>query len=386
MHVDGRSRVLERLQLPQPLGKMLAADCDRVRRAHDWRRVVQRLDEGSPSAPRRMARRLAAVCLTATLVGAASLWFTQAAPRSVTALGSGPRASASPSSAPPAPALVASVTPSLAASGELKLADGSVFDRLFVDELTTPDTRVTFEDASSITAVAANTLLEALAITEREVVLRLVHGAIDVSVTKGGARKWIVEAGELRVEVVGTRFTLSRSALRVAVSVVEGVVLVRSTRLPDGVERLTAGQHRQLTPAPAAGPRPNAEQLLRSADAARRAGDWRLAKQELERVINAFPNDPRSGVAAFQRGVVMQQMGTPPTQLIGAFEAALVKARGHSLRQDCYWRLVLALEAAGDTESARMRAEQALREYPGGRHATEFRRRVGPVLPPHTSP
>lgn len=381
MQVNDHSRVLDQLELPQPLAKVLTPDANASRQAHNWQRITQRIDGGAPGS-RRMDWRLASVCLMATLVGTTALWFTQADPQNAMILAPVRPVGAAPVAQDVDP-FVSSFEP---AKGELRLVDGTEFKRLLVDDPLTSETRVTFEDASSITATAANTLVDALALTDRDVILRLAHGAIDVHVIKGGTRKWVIEAGELRVEVIGTRFSLSRSTTRVAVSVLEGVVLVRSPRLADGVERLTPGQHRELTIAASTSLEPGAEQLLQSADAARKAGNLPLAKQRLERLVSAFPTDALSGVAAFQRAVVMQQMGMPPGRLVGAFEAALRRARGHSLRQDCYWRLILALEASGNTEGARIQAQRALREYPDSRYAKEFQHRVRPVAPNPTSP
>src|SRR5690606_40184718 len=67
--------------------------------------------------------------------------------------------------------------------------------------------------------------------------------------------------------------------------------------------------------------------------------------------------------------------GAPAAEVAAAFENALSKAHGQSLRQDCYWRLVLTLERAGELERAKLRAQDSLREYPNGRYAPELLRR-----------
>jgi len=222
--------------------------------------------------------------------------------------------------------------------------------------------------------------------TERDVVLRLVRGVIDVHVIKGGTRRWLVEAGALSVEVVGTRFTVDRSPERVSVRVRQGSVLVRSGKLAERVEQVQAGQEisvptaseaRQVPTAnrkpPVPAERPSVDALFARADRARLDGQLDVASQALARVLQQFPTDARVGLAAYQLAVIKEQQGQAAAEVARAFARALAQAEGASLRQDCHWRLVRVLGRAGSEQASRRAAERALAEYPNGRYADRLR-------------
>src|SRR5690606_30409094 len=100
--------------------------------------------------------------------------------------------------------------------------------------------RVVLSDGSAI-ELAEQSSLEVLS-NDREsfvTVLRQGRGTFDVK--PGGSRRWRIEAGPVEVEVVGTRFTVERSADQVFVHVERGAVLVRGNTVPDRVQRLNAG-------------------------------------------------------------------------------------------------------------------------------------------------
>src|SRR5690606_20234508 len=99
--------------------------------------------------------------------------------------------------------------------------------------------RVVLSDGSAI-ELAEQSSLEVLS-NDREsfvTVLRQGRGTFDVK--PGGSRRWRIEAGPVEVEVVGTRFTVERSADQVFVHVERGAVLVRGNTVPDRVQRLNA--------------------------------------------------------------------------------------------------------------------------------------------------
>jgi transmembrane sensor len=265
--------------------------------------------------------------------------------------------------------------------------------------------RLAFEDGSSIGA-KPGTRVEALAMTARDVTLRLVRGSIDVHVDVGGPRRWTIETGVLSVEVVGTKFTVERYSDRVGVRVSHGAVLVRSGELSERVERLAAGQELNIAVAaePAAltppdgvdtddvntdevdtnelntprdtSPVPSVEALLQRADAARLSGDLSRAQTVLETVVRQFANDPRAGLAAYQLASVREQQGAPASEVAQAFARALTRARGGSLRQDCHWQLARAQLRAGQLSDSRKTAERALAEYPTGRYAERLERHL----------
>ena len=85
-------------------------------------------------------------------------------------------------------------------------------------------------------------VLEVLRNDARELVTVLRKGRSTFDVRPGGERRWTIEAGLLRVQVIGTRFVVARDERSVRVQVERGVVLVRGAALPDGVRRLGAGE------------------------------------------------------------------------------------------------------------------------------------------------
>jgi transmembrane sensor len=77
--------------------------------------------------------------------------------------------------------------------------------------------------------------------TGRSVAFLLKAGRATFDVVPGGPRRWSIEAGLATVEVIGTRFSVTRSDEQVIVEVERGSVLVRGERVADRVQRLGAG-------------------------------------------------------------------------------------------------------------------------------------------------
>ncbi len=110
-------------------------------------------------------------------------------------------------------------------------------------------------DGSEI-RLAKGARLEPLLSSGSRFELLLRQGSAEFSVTPGGPRRWMIEAGLATVEVVGTVFRVNRTDQGVEVSVSRGTVIVRGERVPDRVQRLTAGHsisvvQKPLAPAPA---------------------------------------------------------------------------------------------------------------------------------------
>jgi len=97
----------------------------------------------------------------------------------------------------------------------------------------------------------------------REVVLSLPEGEVDFFVRPGGSRRWQVETGWVRVEVVGTVFRLERTDLAVVVRVMRGRVRVSGPAVRQDPIELGAGDSRRF-------PRPGLNEGGTDAQASRR--------------------------------------------------------------------------------------------------------------------
>jgi ferric-dicitrate binding protein FerR (iron transport regulator) len=256
--------------------------------------------------------------------------------------------------------------------------------------------RVEFADGSSIEA-SAGTRVESLAATPREFVVLLRRGRAHFSVTPGGPRRWLIETRNARVEVVGTVLSVESQDATARVQVEEGSVLVRSPFLPDGVERVSAGQALELRP-PTAGATPAADapsgaidppqtepsraadsrsssksgrpqsaaQLWEQVDRARRAGQPERAAALLKRLLREYPADSQSALAAFTLGVLeLDRLGLPGSAA-QHFRQAAGSGIPSSLRNDCYLRWARAEQRAGDAEAVRAVARTYANRYPHG--------------------
>jgi transmembrane sensor len=108
-------------------------------------------------------------------------------------------------------------------------------------------------DGSRITVVRG-ARLDVLESSARSVALALRGGRVRFDVRPRGPRTWRIDCGAFAVEVVGTKFVLERGPDDLRVEVLHGAVLVRGEGIPDGVQRLNAGQrlHARAPEPPAA--------------------------------------------------------------------------------------------------------------------------------------
>lgn len=114
--------------------------------------------------------------------------------------------------------------------------------------------------------------------------------------------------------------------------------------------------------------------LLLLADVARLSHHPADAVAPLERLLRVYEKDPRAPLAAFTLGrVLLDELGRPR-------EAAETFARAQQLDpegplyQDALAREVEAWSRAGESERARLRAEEYIRRYPKGRRLRSVRR------------
>jgi len=256
-------------------------------------------------------------------------------------------------------------------------------------------------DGSAIT-LDAGSRLEVLENTAKTFVSVLRRGRGTFAVRPGGPRRWTIEAGLATVEVVGTRFSVTRAPGSVEVSVEHGVVLVRSDLIQDRVQRLTAGQHliihEPLPELPAAasaasmvGPStpalapsaahssapPSLSELLDQADARRRRGDVRGAETALRAALAAHGSDPQAALAAFTLGKLLLDMAGRPGEAATAFARCLSLSPPSALAEDALYRLAEAQARAGDSDAAAATARQYRARYPHGQHERELKRWVG---------
>jgi transmembrane sensor len=229
-------------------------------------------------------------------------------------------------------------------------------------------------------------------------------GAARFSVPHDARRPFVVTAGNVTIEDLGTTFTVryvARDRLNIAVE--EGRVRVRAgdadTEVPEGatlevpVSPVPATAQRPQRPAGTvasswrplaergqyeeaeralrkAGPsavRDDTADLLLAADAARLGGHPADAVPYLQRVVRAHGRDPRAGLAAFTLGrVLLDELGRPSEAAV-AF--AFARSSGGPLAEDALAREVEALSRAGDVTRSRELGQLYRRLYPDGRRA-----------------
>ncbi|RYZ02539.1 MAG: hypothetical protein EOO73_31360 [Myxococcales bacterium] len=279
-------------------------------------------------------------------------------------------------------------------SGQLALSSGRAPVVLFAEQRAEAPR---FDDGSQMT-LERGSRVEVLRNDARSFVTALRRGDVTFDVVPGGKRHWVIEAGELSVEVVGTRFRVERQPQATRVSVEHGVVLVRGERVRGGSVRLTAGQSFELLPlepaepAPPLAPAPSlappapvastarapltpvdpVARHLTEADDARRRGDAASAARHFEAAwSSAAPGDSRRGLAALSL-----------SRLLGAGNAAKsarvlrssLTDMPPALREDAQARLVEAESRAGNVAGARQAAEEYRRLFPAGQRLREVER------------
>jgi transmembrane sensor len=361
-------------RLRAPLTQQLQAHADEATLQRIWGRIGARR-AGSRPAPRRArswAWGLAGAALLLTLALVAARW-------------QGQRFSAS----------------TLASSGALTSRSGQSLSVLGEARRSTHE----LSDGSAIT-LDPGSRLEVLENNSQTFVSVLRSGRGSFSVRPGGPRHWVVEAGLARIEVVGTRFSVARSARGVLVHVDHGIVLVRSKQLQDDVQRLTAGQELLIgpqlpappadpglvpaTPAPVPPPlpepsvssRPNSaptlNALLARATEQRRTGDYRGAEANLRQALAEHSAEPQAALAAFTLGKLLFDVQGRPAEAARAFARCLALAPPNSLAEDAWFRLAEAHAKSGNVAGAATAAREYRTRFPAGRHALDVARWLAP--------
>lgn len=234
--------------------------------------------------------------------------------------------------------------------------------------------------------------------TETRIETVLEAGAAEYSVAPKPARAFIVHAGSVTVEVIGTQFLVENEGERVRVAVTRGKVKVTAggerVELVPGESRWFArGEKAPAAPADAemgrtaAAPSQrerfvdlarrgdygnayqvlarspgavgsSAEDLMLAADAARLSNHPVEALAYLRRVTREHPRDTRAPLSAFTQGrILLSQLGRP-TEAADAFEQARHLAPTGPLASLALARQIEALNRAGQTERARALAAE----------------------------
>lgn len=260
-----------------------------------------------------------------------------------------------------------------------------------------------FEDGSQV-RLEAGARLEVLRNDGRSFVTALRRGDVTFDVQPGGKRHWVVEAGELSVEVVGTRFRVERQAESTRVSVDHGVVLVRGERVTGGSLRLTAGQSFTLqsplaasppsgepSDAVAAPPPPEATgnapavsraavdvvaRELAAADEARRRADAPRAIRHFEAAwSSSAAGDARRGLIALSLArLIISGNPARAAQILRSSLSDMPSA----LEEDARARLVEAESRAGNRPAAQQAADEYRRRFPAGQRLAEVERWSAP--------
>jgi transmembrane sensor len=286
-------------------------------------------------------------------------------------------------------------------------------------------------DGSTAFRLTPNTELALEVDSVAHSVLRLGAGAASFAVQPRGERPFVVRSDPFEVRVIGTKFTLTRSAERaLRVEVSEGKVEVSG---PAGVARLSAGESqvfpaseakpaapesapenlpqslpdaapplpRSSTSNPAAGHwrslahskdyegafaalqreggsavKDEPKDLLLAADVARLSGHPAEAVQHLTGLLRRFPQDSRAASAAFTLGRLHEQSGKPD-RAAQSFARVRTLAPGGPLAEDALAHEVENLARSGQASVARARAEEYLRLYPNGHRVRSIRAHAG---------
>jgi transmembrane sensor len=282
---------------------------------------------------------------------------------------------------------------------------------------------LTLTDGSVVMPLDPASRVLARTVSPRRVELELVSGSARFEVAPNREREFRVQAGQVAITVVGTKFQVDRQGERTAVAVQAGRVRVaweRGEQLLDPGER---GVFPPFEPASPAGTSREAESPLQEtpleprASLARKAPDWRALAEKgdfagayrllhgkgklasltglddlllaadvartsghprdavpyLQRVLVLHAGDARSAVAAFTLGRVSLADLDDPAGAADAFAKARAAAPGGPLAEDALAREIEARFRSGDAERAHKLAEEYVRTWPSGSRAREVR-------------
>jgi transmembrane sensor len=301
-----------------------------------------------------------------------------------------------------------------------------------------PRHSVVFEDGSTADRLDETSAFQMKEASAHRTVIQISRGGGRFEVARNPERVFRVEAGDVAVEVLGTRFSVERLDEQVRVAVERGRVQVlsglgrselgagetelfplhpsldkppepeplipvvavepqepeapRAVRAPPPTKPRAANRvswrasaergdyHQawaQLHQPGAEAVRDLAEELLLAADVARLSNHSSEAVPLLEKMVKDHRKDPRAQLAAFTLGrVLLEELGRPH-EAADAFSTARSLNPTGPMGNDALAREVEAWSRAGDREHARSRAEEYVRMYPQGAQLQMVRRLGG---------
>ncbi|HEX2658234.1 MAG TPA: FecR domain-containing protein, partial [Polyangia bacterium] len=242
-------------------------------------------------------------------------------------------------------------------------------------------------------------------VTPEEIRVALGKGSARFDVEPRHPRRFVVDADDVEVKVVGTRFRVTRieasgsDAARIEVAVERGIVEVRDRQRDGEPHRLRAGERfsmpavsnreaaatappseepmREAAPVRPRAPRSEvthvakaapigARELLEQAQVAWRAGRMAEAAARYEQVLAQHGSDPRAALAALELGRIQMDHLDDPAAAAASLERALKLGPRAAFREDALARLARAYAQLHRTTDCRRARDAYTREYANG--------------------
>jgi hypothetical protein len=236
------------------------------------------------------------------------------------------------------------------------------------------------DDGSTIALGSPRARVSVASTSRERIEIELAGGPATFAIPAREGRAVVVHMARFDVTILAAAFTLAPIEARARVDVTSGDVEVRWS---GGRTVVGAGSVAILPASVAASSSvasrvaPDAEALMRDADAARRAGHPAAAVPYYRRLLRAFPTDERAPVAAFTLGRVLLTQLDRPDEAADAFATSRRLAPAGALAEDAWAREVEAAARAGEPDRARRLARAYLARHGDEPRATAVRRAGG---------